>query len=155
MNLRHLIAIFVATALLASLGCAPTSTRPQPVADGSRATLAILESTDIHSNVLSYDYYKLAEDDSLGFERLATLVGEARRQYPNTLLFDAGDTIQGTALADWQARGKPLACDQELAMYKAMDVLGYDGGTIGNHEFNYGLPFLSQVTDQPMLIDGV
>ena len=123
--------------------------------DGARATLAILESTDVHANVMSYDYYKLADDPSLGFERLATLVREARREYPNSLLFDAGDTIQGTALADWQARGTPLACGEKLAMYKAMDALGYDGGTIGNHEFNYGLPFLAQVTDAPLDVDGV
>ena len=140
---------------LALLACSANPPKAPAVAEDTRATLAILESTDIHSNILSYDYYKLAEDDSLGFERMATLVAEARKQYTNTLLFDAGDTIQGTALADWQARGKPLACDQELAMYEAMDLLGYDGGTIGNHEFNYGLPFLSQVTHQPMKIDGV
>ncbi|MBN8480106.1 MAG: bifunctional 2',3'-cyclic-nucleotide 2'-phosphodiesterase/3'-nucleotidase [Xanthomonadales bacterium] len=123
--------------------------------DGARATLAILESTDVHSNVMSYDYYRLAEDPTLGFERLATLVREARREFPNNLLFDAGDTIQGTALADWQARGEPLACGDKLAMYKAMDALGYDGGTIGNHEFNYGLPFLDQVTDARLDVDGV
>ncbi len=155
MNSRIFLALLVAISLLAGNACAPYATRRVESADGTRASLTILESTDLHSNVLSYDYYKLADDDSLGFERLATLVAEARKQYPNTLLFDAGDTIQGTALADWQARGKPLACDQELAMYKAMDVLGYDGGTIGNHEFNYGLPFLSQASGQPMLIDGV
>ena len=120
-----------------------------------QATLAILESTDIHSNILSYDYYKLAEDDSLGFGRMATLVREARKEYANTLLFDAGDTIQGTALADWQARGSPLPCDEELAMYKAMDLLGYDGGTIGNHEFNYGLAYLAQVTGQPAASDAL
>ena len=149
---RHCLIFVLSLALLA---CSANPPKAPAAAEGTRATLAILETTDIHSNVLSYDYYKLAEDTSLGFERMATLIAEARRQYPNSLLFDAGDTIQGTALADWQARGKELACDQELAMYKAMDVLGYDGGTIGNHEFNYGLPFLSQVTDQPMAIDGV
>lgn len=155
MNSRLSIIAFVAIALLAALGCASTASQRISTGTDAHATLAILESTDLHSNVLSYDYYKLAEDDSLGFERMATLVHEARKEYPNTLLFDAGDTIQGTALADWQARGKPLDCDRELAMYKAMDVLGYDGGTIGNHEFNYGLPFLSQVTAQPMETEGV
>ncbi|HET9033794.1 MAG TPA: bifunctional 2',3'-cyclic-nucleotide 2'-phosphodiesterase/3'-nucleotidase [Dokdonella sp.] len=155
MNFRYPIATIVAISLLLALGCSTAPTQPAPVGDSAHATLAILETTDIHSNILSYDYYKLAEDDSLGFERVATLIREAREEYPNTLLFDAGDTIQGTALADWQARGSPLACDQKLAMYKAMDVLGYDGGTIGNHEFNYGLPYLSQVTDQPMTVEGV
>ena len=147
----HTVAVLVS--LLA--GCATVPDRNVVVADGTRATLAILESTDVHSNVLSYDYYKLAEDRSLGFERLATLVREARREYENTVLFDAGDTIQGNALADWQARGEPLACGEKLAMYKAMDALGYDGGTIGNHEFNYGLPFLAQVTDVALNVDGV
>ncbi len=125
------------------------------IADGTRAELAILESTDIHSNILSYDYYRLAEDPSLGFERMATLVREARAEFPNTMLFDDGDTIQGTALADYQALVKPVRCDEELAIYRAMDALRYDGGTIGNHEFNYGLPFLAQVTGRAMNVDDV
>ena len=153
--------VFFAFALVG--GCAPTRPSSQPaaakpvaVADGTRARLAILESTDIHSNILSYDYYKLAEDPSLGFERMATLVRQARKEFPNTLLFDAGDTIQGTALADYQALVKPVDCGEELAMYRAMDALGYDGGTIGNHEFNYGLPFLAQVTGrESMNVDGI
>lgn len=126
-----------------------------PIADGARAELAILESTDIHSNIQSYDYYRLADDPSLGFERMATLVREARKEFANTVLFDAGDTIQGTALADYQALVSPVGCGEELAMYRAMDALGYDGGTIGNHEFNYGLPYLAQVTAREMNVEGV
>lgn len=143
--------------LLIAIAIAGASCATNPrssVADGTRTTLALLESTDVHSNVLSYDYYQLSEDTSLGFERLASLVREARHQYPNTMLFDAGDTIQGTALADLQAGAQPLPCENELAMYKAMDVLGYDAGTIGNHEFNYGLAFLSQVTGIPLTAAG-
>ena len=139
----------------ALLLAACASTAPRHVADGARARLAVLESTDLHANVLSYDYYRLAEDRSIGFERMATLVAQARAEFPNTLLFDAGDTIQGTALADYQALVHPLGCDEELAIYRAMDALGYDGGTIGNHEFNYGLPFLAQVTGHPIAADGV
>ena len=139
--------------LATTLGaCATTAQRSVP--DGTRARLAVLESTDLHSNILSYDYYRLAEDKALGFERMATLVAQARAEFPNTLLFDAGDTIQGTALADYQALVHPLGCDEELAMYRAMDALGYDGGTIGNHEFNYGLPFLAQVTGHPVDAEG-
>ncbi|HEU4663715.1 MAG TPA: bifunctional 2',3'-cyclic-nucleotide 2'-phosphodiesterase/3'-nucleotidase [Dokdonella sp.] len=151
----HILRTLLVT-LLALLGaCAAPPPRPSAVPDGTRARLAVLESTDIHSNVLSYDYYRLAEDRALGFERMATLVAEARAQFPNTLLFDAGDTIQGTALADYQALVHPLGCDEELAIYRAMDALGYDGGTIGNHEFNYGLPYLAQVTGHPIAADGV
>ncbi|GFZ86640.1 bifunctional metallophosphatase/5'-nucleotidase [Dyella caseinilytica] len=114
----------------------------------------MLETTDIHSNILSYDYYKQKADPTLGFERTVTLIRKARGQFTNSFLFDAGDTIQGSVLADYQAQVQKIGCDQELAVYKSMDAIGYDGGTIGNHEFNYGLPYLSQVTGTPMNVEG-
>ncbi|MBS0555944.1 MAG: bifunctional 2',3'-cyclic-nucleotide 2'-phosphodiesterase/3'-nucleotidase [Proteobacteria bacterium] len=139
----------IAFLLACTLGLAACATVSQRPADGTRAQIGVLETTDLHSNVMSYDYYKLAPDATLGLERAATLIEQARKEFANTLLFDAGDTIQGTALADYQALVNKPACDQELAIYKAMDTLHYDAGTIGNHEFNYGLPFLSQVTGTP------
>ena len=151
----HLDKLLAPTFLLLC-ACAPTSdVHRDALPDGTRARLAVLESTDLHANILSYDYYRLADDKSIGFERMATLVTQARAQFPNSLLFDAGDTIQGTALADYQALVHPLGCDEEVAIYRAMDALGYDGGTIGNHEFNYGLPFLAQVTGHPIDAEGV
>ena len=147
------------TAALLLAGCASQASKPgagsDQLADGARADVAILETTDLHSNILSYDYYKQKADPTLGFERTVTLIRRARAEFTNTFLFDAGDTIQGTVLADYQALVKPVPCDQELAIYRAMDAVGYDGGTVGNHEFNYGLPFLSQVTGTPMNVDGV
>jgi 2',3'-cyclic-nucleotide 2'-phosphodiesterase/3'-nucleotidase len=122
---------------------------------GSTATLAVLETTDLHANVLGYDYYKLAADPSLGLDRTATLIAQARREFANTLLLDDGDTIQGTALGDYQAQAAPLACDKTLAIYKVMNYLRYDGATVGNHDFNYGLPFLSQVTGSRLDVAGV
>lgn len=122
---------------------------------GSTATLAVLETTDLHSNVLGYDYFKLAPDASFGLDRAATLIAQARKQFPNTLLLDNGDTIQGTALADYQALAEPLPCDKTLAVYKAMNLLGFEGGGIGNHEFNYGLAYLGQVTGSRFDVAGV
>lgn len=122
---------------------------------GATATLAVLETTDLHFNVRSYDYFKLAEDKSYGFERTATLVRAARKEFANTLLVDNGDTIQGTALADYEATISPIPCTQQLSMYKAMGALGFDAGTLGNHEFNYGLPFLNQVLGGGLEVDGV
>jgi 2',3'-cyclic-nucleotide 2'-phosphodiesterase / 3'-nucleotidase len=120
-----------------------------------RSHLAILETTDLHTHVLGYDYDKLADDPHVGLDRVATLIEQARRQFPDNLLIDDGDTLQGTALADYEALSHPVACDAELAVYRAMDLLHYDAGTIGNHEFNYGLPFLSRVTGTPMHLPGV
>ena len=152
MSARHpALALLVATLLA---GCAHQPSHAPALPDGTRATVAILETTDLHTNILGYDYYKQKADPSLGFERTATLIDAARKQFPNNFLFDNGDTIQGTVLADWQAQVQKLACDQELAIYRAMDAVGYDGGTAGNHEFNYGLGWLSQVTGTPMNVDG-
>ncbi len=122
---------------------------------GTSATLALLETTDLHGNVLSYDYYKLAPEPAIGLERTATLIAQARAQYANNLLLDNGDTIQGTALADYQALVQPVRCDQPLAVYKALNLLKADGGGIGNHEFNYGLAYLSQVTGSQFQVGGV
>jgi 2',3'-cyclic-nucleotide 2'-phosphodiesterase/3'-nucleotidase len=122
---------------------------------GAEATLALLETTDLHANVLSYDYYKLQADLSIGLERTATLIKQARAEFPNNLLLDNGDALQGTALADYQALVKPVACGETLAIYKAMNQLGVDGAGIGNHEFNYGLAYLNQVTGSHFDVDGV
>jgi len=145
----------VATLFFALAACATQSARQNAPPAGTHARLALLETTDIHTNVLSYDYFRLSEDQDIGFERAATLIRTARKEFENSLTFDDGDTIQGTSLADWQAQVKPLPCDSELAIYKAMDELGYDAGTIGNHEFNYGLPFLSRATGTPFNVEGV
>jgi 2',3'-cyclic-nucleotide 2'-phosphodiesterase/3'-nucleotidase len=70
-------------------------------------------------------------------------------------LIDNGDTIQGTAVADYQALVSPLSCATKLATYKAMDAIGFDAGTLGNHEFNYGLPYLAQVTGARFNVEGM
>lgn len=124
-------------------------------APGTTATLALLETTDLHSNVLSYDYFKLAADNSIGFEKTVTLIKQARAEFPNSMLLDNGDTIQGTALADYQALVNPVGCSDTLAMYKVMNLAGFEGGGIGNHEFNYGLPYLNQVTGSKFNVDGL
>jgi len=157
--LRHRAPAAAALASLAFLAACNGDDVTAPPASqapaGTKATLALLETTDLHTNVLSYDYFKLAADNSLGFERVATLIAQARAQYPNTLLLDNGDTIQGTALADYQALVNPVGCDQTLAIYKVMNAAKFDGGGIGNHEFNYGLPYLSQVTGNTFDVDGL
>ncbi|MBN9368609.1 MAG: bifunctional 2',3'-cyclic-nucleotide 2'-phosphodiesterase/3'-nucleotidase [Comamonadaceae bacterium] len=144
-----------AIASVAALTACGGSGSDDATSQSATATLAVLETTDLHFNVRSYDYFKLAEDKSYGFERTATLVRAARKEFANTLLVDNGDTIQGTALADYEATVSPIACTQQLSMYKAMGALGFDAGTLGNHEFNYGLPFLNQVLGGGLDVDGV
>src|SRR5450830_1449361 len=135
-------------------GCNGGSHAPA-IPEGTTVTLALLETTDIHSNVLGYNYYALAEDSSLGLDRTSTLIQGARAENPNNLLLDDGDVIQGTLLADLQAVATPVPCSGTLAVHKAMNALKYDAGGMGNHEFNYGLPFLSQITNTDFGIPGV
>ncbi|HEX5344572.1 MAG TPA: bifunctional 2',3'-cyclic-nucleotide 2'-phosphodiesterase/3'-nucleotidase [Duganella sp.] len=125
------------------------------IPEGTTVTLALLETTDIHANVMSYNYYSLSEDTSLGLERTSALVKAARAENPNNLLLDDGDTIQGTLLGDLQAVTKPIPCSDTLAVHKVMNAMKFDGGGFGNHEFNYGLPYLSQVTNTDFGIPGV
>ncbi|MFT4174987.1 MAG: bifunctional 2',3'-cyclic-nucleotide 2'-phosphodiesterase/3'-nucleotidase [Rhodocyclaceae bacterium] len=153
----RLAALAVAAALsLAACGSDDDNNEqaaPTPETYG-QIDLTILETTDLHTNVFSYDYYKTADDLTIGFERTAALINQARATYKNVLLVDNGDTIQGTSMADYQALVSPLKCDELLGIYKVMDYLKYDIGTMGNHEFNYGLDYLNQVQGRSHTYNG-
>jgi 2',3'-cyclic-nucleotide 2'-phosphodiesterase/3'-nucleotidase len=154
------LVMLAALAAAGLVGCGGSNntpaTPPAPaIPEGTTVTLALLETTDIHANVMSYNYYALAEDTSLGLERTSTLVQAARAENPNNVLLDDGDVIQGTLLGDLQAVTKPVACSDTMAVHKAMNAMKYDGGGFGNHEFNYGLPLLSQITNTDFGVTGV
>jgi 2',3'-cyclic-nucleotide 2'-phosphodiesterase/3'-nucleotidase len=106
--------------------------------------LRILETTDLHMNLMAWDYYQDKATTEYGLARTATLIKAARAEATNSLLFDNGDLIQGSPLGDFVARVKPLAAGQVHPAYKVLNALGVDAANIGNHEFNYGLPFLRQ-----------
>ncbi len=106
--------------------------------------LRILETTDVHMSLMAWDYYQDKPVEDYGLERTATLIKAARGEVKNALLFENGDLLQGNPLGDYIAKIKPLQPGQVHPAYKVMNALGYDAGNIGNHEFNYGLPFLTQ-----------
>lgn len=114
---------------------------PAVSADNS-VRLRLLETADLHINILNYDYYRDREDDGFGLSRTATLIRQARTEAPNSLLIDNGDTIQGSPFGDFVARQKGLKPGEDHPIYRALNLLGYDAGNLGNHEFNYGLDFL-------------
>jgi 2',3'-cyclic-nucleotide 2'-phosphodiesterase/3'-nucleotidase len=65
-----------------------------------------------------------------------------RAEAANSVLFDNGDWLQGSALGDYVAYDRGLKDGDLHPVIAAMNALGYDAAAIGNHEFNYGLPFL-------------
>ncbi|WP_423799727.1 bifunctional 2',3'-cyclic-nucleotide 2'-phosphodiesterase/3'-nucleotidase [Neobacillus sp. SAB-20_R2A] len=109
--------------------------------------LRLMETTDLHTNLLNYDYYKNAEYLKVGLASTAALVKDARNEADNSLLVDNGDLIQGTPLGTYFAKIAPLKDGEVHPVFKAMNQMGYDMATLGNHEFNYGLDFLEEAYD--------
>jgi 2',3'-cyclic-nucleotide 2'-phosphodiesterase / 3'-nucleotidase len=130
--------------MLKTLLVAVTAALLTTTAPAQTLRLRVLGTTDIHVNLLGHDYYQDQPSEELGLVRTAALIHAARAQAPNNLLFDNGDLLQGNPLGDWVARVKPLQKGQLHPAYKVMNALRYDAANIGNHEFNYGLPFLKQ-----------
>lgn len=103
--------------------------------------LRILETTDLHSNMMDFDYYKDTPAEKFGLVRTASLIHAARGEVKNSVLVDNGDLIQGSPLGDYMA-AKGLKKGEIHPVYKAMNTLDYTVGNLGNHEFNYGLTYL-------------
>jgi 2',3'-cyclic-nucleotide 2'-phosphodiesterase/3'-nucleotidase len=103
--------------------------------------LRILETTDLHSNMMDFDYYKDTPTEKFGLVRTASLINAARAEAVNSVLVDNGDLIQGSPLGDYMA-AKGLKNGEVHPVYKALNTLDYAVGNLGNHEFNYGLDYL-------------
>ncbi|WP_107943351.1 bifunctional 2',3'-cyclic-nucleotide 2'-phosphodiesterase/3'-nucleotidase [Metasolibacillus fluoroglycofenilyticus] len=115
--------------------------------DEAKVALRILGTSDIHTNLADYNYYLDQQAKDIGLANTATLIDEARAENPNHLLFDNGDLIQGTPLGSYKALEAKLQPDEMHPAVAALNALGYDAATLGNHEFNYGLDYLNEVMD--------
>ncbi len=124
--------------------CAVFAFATTPVLAGSDYQLRILGTTDIHVAIADYDYFQDRPTVSSGLARTATLIHAARAEATNVILIDNGDLIQGNPLGDFIAKERGLKEGDIHPVYKAMNLLDYAVGNIGNHEFNYGLDFLGQ-----------
>ena len=114
-------------------------------AAANQAHLRIMETTDIHVNIMPYDYYADKPNDTLGLARTASFIDQVRAEAGNSMLIDNGDLLQGNPMGDYMAYKKGIKEGDLHPVMKAMNVLGYDCGTLGNHEFNYGLDFMFNV----------
>lgn len=104
--------------------------------------LRLLATSDLHVHILPFDYYSGTPTDRLGFARTASLIVQAQAEVANSLLFDNGDFLQGSPLGDYIAQSRGSQSDEIHPIFAAMNALGYDAGTLGNHEFNFGLAYL-------------
>ncbi|MFF4170390.1 5'-nucleotidase C-terminal domain-containing protein [Streptomyces sp. NPDC001744] len=128
--------------------------RPRPA---RRYSFTVMGTTDLHGNVFNWDYFTDREFDDkahndVGLAKISTLVDRVREEKGrgNTLLIDAGDTIQGTQLSYYYAKVDPITARRGPVhpMAQAMNAIGYDAAALGNHEFNYGIPVLRKFEEQ-------
>ncbi|MEU2557944.1 5'-nucleotidase C-terminal domain-containing protein [Streptomyces longispororuber] len=126
-------------------------------AGARRYAFTVMGTTDLHGNVFNWDYFTDKEFDDkdhndVGLAKISTLVNQVREEKGrrNTLLIDAGDTIQGTQLSYYYAKVDPITAQGGPVhpMAQAMNAIGYDAAALGNHEFNYGIPVLRKFQEQ-------
>lgn len=133
-------------ALMAMARNVAATEETKPV-EGQTVDVRILATTDLHTNLVNYDYYQDKPVETLGLAKTAVLIEKAKKENPNVLLVDNGDTIQGTPLGTYKAIVDPVEKGEQHPMYAALQALGFEAGTLGNHEFNYGLDYLNRVIE--------
>ncbi|WP_043675174.1 bifunctional metallophosphatase/5'-nucleotidase [Streptomyces xylophagus] len=147
----------VALAGAAAAPAAQAAEKKKPGRPAKRYSLTVMGTTDLHGHVFNWDYFKDAEyadakGNAMGLARVSTLVNQIRQEKGrrNTLLLDAGDTIQGTPLTYYFAKVDPITAKGGPVhpMAQAMNAIGYDAAALGNHEFNYGIETLRKFEDQ-------
>jgi 2',3'-cyclic-nucleotide 2'-phosphodiesterase / 3'-nucleotidase len=143
--LAILLTLLLAVSIVLPAAAQPTN--PRAIANHT-AELTVMATADVHGYVLNWDYFKDAPFTGTsegGLAKVATLVEQVRtdRGADATLLVDTGDTIQGSMLANFVAKVEPFTeTGITHPMALAMNAMGYDAMVVGNHEFNYGVPFL-------------
>jgi len=137
---RHLLLPCLSALLLALAFLLPTP----PSGAANRIQITVLGTTDLHGNIYPVDYYT-NKPDNRGLAKVATLIKRARKENPNTLLVDSGDTIQGSPLEYYHNKKNNTPPDP---MMLAMNALGYDAMSVGNHEYNFGLKVLEKARSE-------
>ena len=114
-------------------------------ADTGEKHLTILGTSDMHGNIWGFSYEDNSETANNGMARLYTYIQQVRAENPNTILIDAGDDIQGTIMTDDIYNKTP---EEPHPVITAMNYMGYDAMTLGNHEFNWGIPTMQTILSQ-------
>jgi 2',3'-cyclic-nucleotide 2'-phosphodiesterase/3'-nucleotidase len=116
--------------------------------DNLIAKLRILATTDLHMMLVAHDYASDTPSNGPSLAGISTLITKARADSQvegrATVLFDNGDFLQGTPLADWQST-QPVNDTHPIA--RVFNDLGYDAIGLGNHDLDYGATYLDQVVN--------
>ena len=94
--------------------------------------IIILHTNDMHARVLNTDN----DGKSMGLAEMTAAIKKLRSENKNTLWLDAGDTLHGMPNIN-VSKGKN--------MVDLLNIAKLDAMTIGNHDFNYGVPRLIEL----------
>jgi 2',3'-cyclic-nucleotide 2'-phosphodiesterase / 3'-nucleotidase len=109
---------------------------------GCCVRLRLVATTDLHAHLMPWDYYTDQPLDGYGLVRLATMLRAARAEADNSIYVDNGDLIEGSPLAEHAVHRAATGQARMHPMIAALNALGCDAASLGNHEFSYGLPYL-------------
>ena len=101
-------------------------------------SIKILGTSDVHGRILAWNYAADEEDKSGSYAQISTLVKKIRKKNKNVILVEVGDAIQD----NWIEK---FAMTPKHPIPEILNYMGYDIFVPGNHEFNFGMPTLSNI----------
>ncbi len=100
---------------------------------------------DVHGDLYDWSYENARVNPDIRLVKVYTIVQQVREENPNTILLDNGDTIQGTLMTDDLYN---VHLEKPHPIIDAMNFMGHDAVTLGNHEFNYGLELIGKIVEE-------
>lgn len=141
MKKQKLLGLLMASVITVSTAFAINPKRVYAAEDNNEVKITILGTSDVHGRFVPWDYSMDTENKAGSLTQISTVVKQIKKENPNTILVDAGDAIQDNSVEMFNK-------EKQQPMVLAMNSMGYDVWNMGNHEFNFGLPVLKNVTDQ-------
>lgn len=128
--MKNYVRISLVLAAITLTACTGVQNKKAPIAKVP-VELVVLHENDTHGRILE------GANDGMGYARIETLVKNTEAQYKNVIYLDAGDTLHGTVMA---------SLDRGESMVKILNETGVDAITPGNHDYNYGIDRLIELS---------
>ena len=141
MNKKHFIIMVLAFVVMATTSLGFMTEPVHAEGTSNSVNITIMGTSDVHGRFVPWDYSLDSANTSGSLTQIYTAVKQIRQSNPNTILVDAGDSIQDNSVEMFNK-------GPEQPMVTGMNKMGYDIWNMGNHEFNFGLDVLSNVTSQ-------